>query len=179
MSAIATILLGVAAKVGAPIVKSILQEHIGGLAGKVGGSLIDAIAEKAGVAPAELPNLPEKELEKAVLEVERADAPELLTHLLESQRLANELMMKEMDSGPFWSWAWRPGGMYVIGFWWMLYILVWPLLNLFLRLFGASEQLETIVDVATLLAISGGFISLYMGGYTALKGIEKWKGTQR
>lgn len=179
MSAIATILIGIAAKVGAPIVKNLLKEHLGGTAGHVGGSIIDAIAEKAGVSPPELPDVPEKELEKAVLEVEAQDAPELLAHLLESQRLANQLMMKEMDSGPFWSWAWRPGGMYLIGFFWLLYVLVYPLLNLFLRLFGTTAELQTMVDVATLLAISGGFISLYMGGYTALKGIEKWKGTQQ
>jgi len=176
MSALATILIGVATKVGAPIVKSILQEHVGGLAGEVGGSIIDAIAGRAGVTPDKLPEVPQAQLEKAVLEVEAQDAPELLAHLLESQRLANELMMKEMDSGPFWSWAWRPGGMYLIGFFWLLYVLVYPLLNLFLRLFGATAELQTMVDVATLLAISGGFISLYMGGYTALKGIDKWKG---
>ena len=31
------------------------------------------------------------------------------------------------------------------------------------------------MTVDTLLAMSGGFITLYMGGYTALRGIEKWK----
>lgn len=175
MSALVPILISVAAKIGAPIVKSILQQHVGGAAGEIGGTIIDAIAGKAGVKPDELPNVPEKDLEKAVAAVEEA-APEILIQWNVQQKQTHELMRAEMDAGPFWSWAWRPGGMYLLGMFWVLYVLVYPLLNLFLRLWGASATLETMVDVATLLAISGGFISLYMGGYTALKGIEKWKG---
>lgn len=174
MSALIPILISVAAKVGAPIVKSILQQHVGGAAGEIGGTIIDAIAGKAGVEPDKLPDLAEKDLEKAVAAVE-AEAPELLIQWNRQQAQTHELLRAEMDAGPFWSWAWRPGGMYLIGLFWVLYVLVYPLLNLFLLLWGASAKLETMVDVATLLAISGGFISLYMGGYTALKGIEKWK----
>jgi len=171
------ILIEIARKVGAPLVKGLLQKHLHGAAGDVAGSIVDAIAGKAGVAPEALPSVPEKQLEAAVSAVE-AETPDILLAWNEQQRLANQLMMKEIESGPFWSWAWRPAGMYLIGFFWLLYVLVYPLLNLFLRLFGTTTELQTMVDVATLLAISGGFISLYMGGYTALKGIEKWKGQQ-
>lgn len=119
---------------------------------------------------------PAPELEKAVLAVE-AEAPEILLAWNDRQRMTSELLLAEMNSGEAaWTWAWRPGGMYALGFAWLLYIFVWPLLNLFLRLMGASVELQLIVDVATLLALSGGFISLYMGGHTVLKGIEKWKG---
>jgi len=174
MSALAGILISVAAKIGAPIVKSILQKHVGGAAGEIGGTIIDAIAGQAGVAPEDLQNLPQKDLEKAVAAVE-AEAPELIVQWNIQQRQAHDLMMKEMDAGPFWSWAWRPAGMYLFGLFWTLYVVIYPMLNLLLRLFGATEQLQTMVDVATLLAVSGGYIGLYMGGYTTLKGIEKWK----
>lgn len=174
-AALTSILIGVAAKVGAPIVKGLLEKHLGGAAGEIGGAVIDAIAGKAGVAPEALPDLSPPKLEAAVKEVE-AESPELILAWNEQQRQTHALLMKEMDTGPFWSWAWRPGGMYLIGFFWLLYVVVYPMLNLFLRLFGANTAVETMVDVATLLAISGGFISLYMGGYTALRGIEKWKG---
>lgn len=175
MSATIAILTGIATKVGAPIVKGLLERHLGGTGAALGGAVIDAIAKEAGVSAEQLPTLPAPQLERAVLAVEQ-DTPELIAAFTEQQRLAHELMIKEMESGPFWSWAWRPGGMYLLGFFWLLYVLVYPALNLFLRLFGSSANIETLVDVATLMAVSGGFITLYMGGYTALRGIEKWKG---
>jgi hypothetical protein len=173
--ALAPILIGVATKVGAPVVKSILENYVGGAAGDIGGKIIDAIAGTAGVKPEELPDLPEAELEAAVRTVE-AESPELLIQWNIQQKQTHDLFRAEMDKGPFWSWAWRPGGMYLIGLFWVLYVIVYPLLNLFLRLWGSSAALETMVDVATLLAISGGFISLYMGGHTVLRGIKDWKG---
>ena len=174
MSAVAAILAGVAARVGAPLVKALLERHVGGAGAAIGGTIIEAIAGKAGVAPEDLPALPPAQLEQAVIEIER-ETPELVAAFTEQQRAAHELMRAEMDKGPFWSWAWRPGGMYLLGRFWLLYVLVYPLLNLFLRLFGAGAAIETMVTVDTLLAMSGGFITLYMGGYTALRGIEKWK----
>ena len=178
MSTLAAILAGVAARVGAPIVKELLERHVGGTGAAIGGAVIDAIAGKAGVAPEALPTLPPDQLDAAVRAVE-GETPELVAAWSRQQELAHELMRAEMEkSESFWTWGWRPGGMWLIGFFWLLYVFVYPLLNLFLRLFGTSAVLVTIVDVATLLAISGGFLSLYMGGNTVLRGIEKWKGTQ-
>lgn len=175
MSATAAILAGIATKIGAPIVKGLLEQFIGGKGAAIGGTIIDAIAGKAGVPADELASVPEAQLEQAVRQVER-ETPELILAWNEQQRQAHDLMRAEMEAGPFWSWAWRPGGMYLLGFFWLLYVLIYPSLNLFLRLFGSSASLETLVDVATLMTVSGGFITLYMGGYTALRGIEKWKG---
>lgn len=172
--AITSILIGAAAKIGAPIVKGLLEKHLGGIAGDIGGTIIDTIAGNAGVRAEQLPDLAAPDLEAAIVKTE-AEAPELLVQWNIQQKQTHDLLRAEMDKGPFWSWAWRPAGMYLIGFFWTLYVFLYPCLNLFLRLFGASEQLQTIVDVATLLAVSGGFITLYMGGYTVLRGVEKWK----
>lgn len=171
MSVLAGILVSVAGKVGATLV----EKYLGAGTGPIAEVLVDTIAGKAGVPREKLPELPPKDLEAAVLATE-AEAPELVTAWAVQQKQAHDMMRAEMEKGPLWSWAWRPGGMYLIGVYWTLYIIVYPLLNLMLKLFKASATLETMVDVATLLAVSGGFISLYMGGYTALKGIEKWKG---
>lgn len=177
MSAIlTTVLIDVAARVGAPLVKSLLERYAGGEVADIGGTIIDTIAEKAGVTPAQLPTLPPKDLEAAVRQTE-PDVPDLVLAWNEQQREANRLMIAEMDKGgPVWTWAWRPAGMYFLGACWALYILAYPLLNLVLRLSGVSDQLQTLVDVSTLLAISGGYISLYMGGNTALRIADKVKG---
>lgn len=173
-AAITSILIGVAGRVGAPFVKGLLEKHLGGVAGEIGGGIIDAIAGKAGVPVEQLPDLPAPEIDAAVKAVED-EAPDLLVQWNLQQKQTHDQFRAEMDKGPFWSWAWRPAGMYMLGFFWALYVFLYPCLNLFLRLFGASEQLQTTVGVADLLAISGGFITLYMGGYTVLRGVEKWK----
>ncbi|MCR5855979.1 TraR/DksA C4-type zinc finger protein [Mesorhizobium sp. J428] len=107
-----TILIAVAAKVGAPLVKSILEKKIGGKAGEIGGAVIDAIAGKADVTPDELPRLPTDELEEAVRQVE-AEAPEMIAAFVEQQREQNRLQLEEMKTEPAWTWAWRPAGMWM------------------------------------------------------------------
>lgn len=49
-----TPLIAIAAEVGAPIVKKILEQKIGGANGDLAGAIVDAIAGQAGVAPDKL-----------------------------------------------------------------------------------------------------------------------------
>lgn len=172
MTVIASILVGVAAKVGAPIVKSLLEQHLGGTASQVGGAVIDAIAERAGVPVEKLPNLPEHELEDAVKSVE-ADSPQLIDALLESQREANKLMLAEMQKESAFGWMWRPAGM------WMLLLLIgWfamgrPIVNAILWAFMPGLQIEQGIDWPTLLGIFTVYTGLYMGGNTLLRTVKK------
>lgn len=167
MSAIlAGILVDVAAKVGAPIVKGILEKHVGGTAGELGGVVIDAIAERAGVPPEDLQSVPTAELERAVAAVE-AETPELVTAWTESQREANRLMLAEMKQETAFGWMWRPAGMWLmhacVG--WIVFIR--PIVNAVLWSFGMATQIELGIDVANFLAIFTIYTGLYMGGNTA------------
>lgn len=167
MSAIlAGILVDVAAKVGAPLVKGILQKHVGGTAGELGGVVIDAIAEKAGVPPEDLQSVPPAELEKAVAAVE-AETPELVAAWTESQREANRLMLAEMQKETPFGWMWRPAGMWLMLVCIAWYIIVRPLLNAALWALGTATQIEIGLDVATFLGIFTIYTGLYMGGNTA------------
>ena len=98
---LASILIEAATKVGAPIVKQLLEKHLGGTAGEIGGMIIDAIAGKAGVAPDDLPSVPAKDLEAAVAAAE-AETPQLVATWVEQQREANRLMLAEMDKNESW-----------------------------------------------------------------------------
>ncbi|MFN7125301.1 MAG: 3TM-type holin [Allorhizobium sp.] len=172
MSAVASILIGVAAKVGAPIVKGLLQDYLGGTAGQVGGAVIDAIAERAGVPIEQLPDLPEHELEAVVKSVE-ADSPALINALLESQREANKLMLAEMQKETAFGWLWRPAGM-----WLMLACVAWlmmvrPVLNAILWGIMPGIQIEVGIDIANFLGIFTIYTGFYMGGNTILRGLKK------
>lgn len=168
MSALLTgILIDAAGKVGAPIVKGLLEKYLGGTAGEMGGKVIDAIAEKAGVPPADLPTVPADDLGAAVQAVE-AETPELVAQWVESQRLSNELMQAEMDKdGGTWTWAWRPAWMWLLAFLWTYALVLRPLAN---AAIGAAIEA---VDVSMLMTLTGAYLALYMGGHTAKRIFSK------
>lgn len=170
MSAIlASILIDVAARVGAPIVKSLLEKHVGGAAGEIGGMVIDAIAGKVGVAPDKLQNQDPKILETAVRDVEAA-APDLIVAWNVQQRQAIELMRAEMDKSPsWWMWAWRPAWMWFLGFLFLFRLVLVPLAD---AVFGSS--IAGGVDLSTMMTLTAWFMGLYMGGHTVKDALAKW-----
>jgi hypothetical protein len=175
MSALISILIGAAAKVGAPIVKGILEKHVGGAAGELGGTVVDAIAAEAGVSSERLPSLPEHVIEAAVASVEQI-TPELILAQVEQQKEANRLMLAEMDKEGWFGWMWRPAGM-----WLMLLCIAWfvilrPLVNALLWSFGAAVQIEVGLDLATFLGIFTIYTGLYMGGNTLIRTVKKTDG---
>ena len=169
MSALASILLGAASELAVPIIKKVLGDKIGGAGGEIAGKVIDAIAEKAGVAPDKLPDLPADDLQEAIVAAE-PEAADILMHHVESQRLMNETLQAELDKGgPTWTWAWRPGWMWLLAFVWLYALILRPLTN---AAFGASIEA---IDLGILMTLTGVFTGLYMGGHTVLNGIDKWR----
>lgn len=154
-----TILISVAAKVGAPLVKSILEKKIGGKTGELAADVIDKVAESLDVEPAAIPDLaashPEH-VEDAVKTVE-ADAPEMIelwTRGLDGQFA---LLQAEIREGP-WQSGWRWGWMYFLGLLWAYALVLQPLIRL-------RVPIDPI-DIGTLLTLTGWFLALYMGGHT-------------
>lgn len=169
-----TILITAATKVGAPIVKSILQNQVGGKLGQIGGAVIDAIAGNAGVTPADLPKLTPKELEVAIKATE-AQAPEMIA--LWAQGLSGQFDLLKAEQAEAWyQSAWRWGWMYLLGLFWTCYVLAFPVAE------AIGLPVERI-DPAILLTLTTWFISLYMGGHTvkalgdsAIAAVNSWRG---
>lgn len=175
---VSAILAGVAAKVGATLVKSVLTGKLGAGIGQAGGDLagtiIDTIAEKAGVTPEKLPDLPEKDLGAAIKEAE-AVAPELIA--LWQAGLAGQFALLQAEQKEAWyQSAWRWGWMYLLAFFWTWRIVILPVINA-----GSADSIEAI-DLAVLLTLTTWFISLYMGGHTiktlgesAINAVRSWR----
>ena len=168
------VILGIAAKIGAPIVKSIIEKKIGGVTGDLAGSVIDAVAEKAGVAPEQLSTAPVTRIEEAVRQVE-AEAPEMIALWEAGLKGQFELLQAETREG-FGPSAWRWGWMYLLAVLWVCAFLVVPVL----KAFGIALDP---IDRATLMTLTGWFISLYMGGHTvkeigrqAVEAVKTWRG---
>lgn len=168
---LASILIEAATRVGAPIVKQLLEQHVGGTAGEIGGMIIDAIAGNAGVAPDALPSLPAKDLEAAVAAVE-AETPHLVAAWVDQQREANRLMLAELDrSESWWTWAWRPAWMWFLGFLFLFRLVLVPIADAIL-----GSDIAAAVDLSTMMTLTAWFMGLYMGGHTLKDALTKWTG---
>ncbi|WP_099864749.1 3TM-type holin [Pararhizobium haloflavum] len=162
MSAIASLILDAAIKVGAPVVKSILADRFGA-GGALAGTVIDAVAGKAGVPPEEIPSINPNDLQAAVRQVEK-DSPELVLAYVAQQKEANRLMLAEMEkSEGFFGWGWRPSWMWLLGALWTWALIVAPIIK------AALWPGMVLVDLAMLLGVTSLYLGLYMGGHTIKK----------
>lgn len=158
MSGLAVILAGIAAEVGAPLIKRILEPKIGSAGGALAETVIKTIAEKAGAEPVDLPALDRPRLETAIKQAE-AEAPELIAVYAAGLEGQFALLQAETREG-LWQSAWRWGWMYLLAAFWIWRIIVLPVLNR-----AAAQPIEPI-DLSVLMTLTSWFIGLYMGGHT-------------
>jgi hypothetical protein len=91
----------------------------------------------------------------------------------EQQRLSNELLRSAMDKGPLWTWAWLYVWQYVLMFFWFWTLIAVHLANAAMRLSGGSAM--PVPSVTDLLALTGAYLALHMGGHTVLELMRgKW-----
>ncbi|QBF31516.1 hypothetical protein [Thalassococcus sp. S3] len=154
-------LISLAASVGAPLVKKVLANKLGGANAELVSSVVTEIAERSGVIPAELDEFARthpQTVEAAIADVETM-APEMIAlHTSELEhRMA--LMKLEMEK-PGWAWTWRPLWMFFLAFLWFWNVVALHLTNAILK--WALPPMPTEV----LLGLTALFMSLYMGGHT-------------
>lgn len=153
----AAVLIPIFAQIGAPILKGIIEKHVGGKAGDLAGTVIDAVAGKIGVEakPGAIEqayeNAPES-VGKAIREVEQQNSAEWLN--LHSKALEYQfgLLQAETKAGGLkdgWRWGW----MYFLGILW-----AWQVI-------GTALDLK-VISISVLMQLTGWFIALYMGGHT-------------
>lgn len=169
---VGSILIEAATRVGAPLVKSILGSFLGDDAAEVGGVVIDTVAKKLGVQPAEIPDQPPEKIDAAVKETE-SQAPELLVQWNVQQAQAIALQKAEMDKvgEPTWTWAWRPAWMWFLGFLWLYRFVIVPTVDA-----AVGSSMGSSLPFDTLFWLTGTFAAFYMGGHTLKDGLAKWLG---
>lgn len=160
MSAIA----GLALQAGLPMVEAILTQRLGDAGGRLAGDLMRTVAVRLGVEASGVEAVAEEtpgRVIDALREVERA-APELLAAY--DRDLQLQLAMLQAEQGePTWHKAWRPGWMYLLGFLWLWNLVLLHICNAIWKI--ALPPLPT----TDLLALTGMFLALYMGGHTVLR----------
>jgi hypothetical protein len=164
MSALATLAL----QAGLPVIEKLLSKKLGDQNGQLATTVIRAVAERAGTTPEEVEALatdnPGRVID-AMREVERM-TPEMVG--LYAAEVQLQLAMAEAEqSDPAWMRAWRPGWMYLLGFLWLWNLVLLHVANAVWKI--ALPPLPT----TDLLALTGLFLSLYMGGHTVLRALGK------
>lgn len=161
-------LIVLAAQAGLPIIEKVLNRKLGDQNGALAASVIKAIADRAGTPPDDLPNMAETtpgRVIEAMRQVE-ASAPEMLAAYDRDLQLQLAALAAEQDD-PVWMRAWRPGWMYLLGFLWLWNLVLLHVANAAFKI--ALPPLPT----TDLLALTGLFLSLYMGGHTVLRALGK------
>lgn len=168
MNAVAPILIGLAGDVGAPLIKRILERHIGSEGAGLVKAILGRIAGRAEVEPDELPTLAEADPQRVqkAIEATEPEAGELIALYnagLEGQFALIAAEQKE----PWWAWAWRPGAMWGFGFLWIWGLVVLPIFNAF------SPLMIEAIDLGLLFNLNAIYMGLYMGGHTVKAAVER------
>lgn len=150
---------------------TILGSAIGGPAGGIATMIGREIARELGVGT---PQEAARVITSDPQSVERlrqyeADHAEEFALLAQEQRHMRDILARE-DKGPFWQHAWRPAMMWLIGFLWLNNLFLTPLL------FNAILKLNVpLAPLDALIALSGLYMSLYLGGHTVLRALRDKK----
>jgi hypothetical protein len=161
-------LIALAAQAGLPILEKVLNKKLGDQNGALAASVIKAIADRAGTPLDDLPSMAETtpgRVIEAMRQVE-ASAPDMLAAYDRDLQLQLAALAAEQDD-PAWMRAWRPGWMYLLGFLWLWNLVLLHIANALWKIsLPALPQTD-------LLALTGLFLSLYMGGHTVLRALGK------
>ncbi|GAA0311610.1 MULTISPECIES: hypothetical protein [Rhodovulum] len=154
-------LVSIAAQVGAPVVRKILERRIGAANAELAEHVVAAIARQAGVRYDEVEQLATYQPDRvsdAILAVESA-SPELLA-LYTAELEAKAAMLAREDEGHWLRWLWRPFWMYLLAYlWW------WNIQGAHV----ANAIWKTAIPTApfeVLLGLTVSYLTLYMGGHT-------------
>ena len=157
----ASVLTGLAAQIGVPMVRSALERRIGASNAQLATDVMAAVAGRAGVAPSDIERLAEEEsprVVQAMQEVERA-MPEMIALHEATMARQMDLMRAEMK-GPWWGWAWRPAMMWLLAFLWLWNIVILHVAN------AAWRIALPVTDLTLLFSLTAVYCGLYMGGHT-------------
>ncbi len=155
-------LISLAVQIGVPLIEKVLARKIGAGSAELATDVIGALAERAGVAPAELNALAEANPPRvidAMREVEKM-TPELIALYAAGVEAQFALARAETSSEHFLSWAWRPAAMWGFGFLWFWNIVILHVANAYWKI--ALPQ----TDLGTLFQLNAVYMGLYMGGHT-------------
>lgn len=162
-------LIALAAQVGAPIIRDILARKIGQENAQLAGDVVSLIAKRAGVAADQVEQLaadvPQKVMDAMV--AAEPEVAELVPLDLAELGARQETYRMEAGAAP-WVSAWRPLGMYGLGFLWLWNIVILHVANAIWKIALPQTPFDILIQISAL------YMSLYMGGHTVKDVFARW-----
>ena len=156
-----SVLIPILTAIGAPILKSLIADKVGGAAGDVAGVVVDTIAGKLGVekTPEAIADAYTKDpgaVTAVVQSVEATCGQEWLQQALAGR----DKLLEREDSKGWFSWAWRPAMSWLLIWLWLWNCFLLPLVN------AATHGNIQGLPYETLIAFTGVWLTIYGGGHT-------------
>jgi hypothetical protein len=164
MSPLATIALNA----GLPIIEKVLSGKLGDAKGQLAAQVIRKVAEAAGAEPDALEAMADENPGRVIdaMRVVEKSSPEMLALYAADAQL--QLAALAADRESVFAYAWRPGGMYLIGFLFLWNAVLLHIANAIWKIALPPMPWDT------LLGVAGLYFSLYMGGHTLKDMVAKW-----
>jgi len=151
-------------KAGAPVLGTVIGGPVGTLAGAAIGALAEALGTPA--TPEAVKDAVETPSGAAIAkQVEAAKGPEFYALLSKEADNYRAIIDQEDSHGWFYS-AWRPAGMWLV-------LAMWPFAVIMAPIFKIN------VPMSDLVAFTGLYLTLYMGGHTAKSWFDAHYGARR
>ncbi|MGR3273358.1 hypothetical protein DU478_17545 [Thalassococcus profundi] len=154
-------LIALAAEIGAPLVRKVLTRQIGSESAEIVTDVLSAIAERAGIPVRDLDDAARTQpdvVQEAIRQTEE-NLPERLALYAQALEYQRDQLMSERGD-PNWMRAWRPLGMYLVGFLWLWTFVILHVANAIWKIALPPP------DLSVLLQLTGLYMALYMGGHT-------------
>jgi hypothetical protein len=164
-----TPLIALALQSGFPYLEKMLTKKIGDQDGLLATSVIRAIATRVGTDPEGLPKAMEEMpggVIAAMREVEKS-APDMIAAYDRDLQLQLATLAAEQDE-PVWMRAWRPAGMYLLGFLWLWNSVVLHVANAIWKTALPPMPFSDLIQLSSL------YMALYMGGHTVKDVVKTW-----
>jgi len=145
-------------RVGAPILKSTIEQSIGGIGGKIAGSVIDNLATELGTAPTEEAIVQRYETDPVgsteVIQRVETDMARVVEAQSQAMQSYHGVLLKDAESEGVLSRLWRPlfAICFVICFVATVFTILWLMWT---RQLGTLSQLGEITTFLTFLFLAG------------------------
>ena len=163
-------LIALAAQIGAPLIEQILARKIGASNASLARDVIAAVAREAGSTPEAIDALAASDPARVTAAIQAVEpmTPEMIALYEKGLEGQFALAEAEVRSEHWFSWAWRPAGMWALGFLWLWNLVILHVANAVWRIALPPA------DLGVLFQLTATYMGLYMGGHTIKDVAAKW-----
>ncbi|WP_102226856.1 hypothetical protein [Acidimangrovimonas sediminis] len=154
-------LAAIAIQAGLPLIGAILQSKLGPADGRLASDVLTRVASELGIPVDQLEAKAQSDQDSVVsaMRTVEAQSPAMVQLYMQEAQQSAALAAGEATD-PVWMRAWRPAGMYMLGFLWLWNSVILHVANAIWKIALPPMPFNDLLQLSTL------YMGLYMGGHT-------------